>query len=324
MTTSLSFLLDNLSEAVQSTDLTGYDKIHQGKVRDTYQKDGQRIIITTDRQSAFDRVLASVPFKGQILNQTSAFWFEQTKDIVPNHLLGNPDPAVSLCKNTTVFPVEFIIRQYMTGSTDTSVWKNYEKGVRKYCGIDLPEGMKKNDRFPEAIITPTTKPETGRDELISPKEIVKQELMTQEEWDEVSEYALKIFQRGQEIAGQRGLLLVDTKFEFGRDVEGNILLVDEVLTPDSSRYWLAATYEERIADGKEPESFDKEFLRLWFAEHCDPYNDKELPKAPPELIAKLAQKYIIAFEMITGQSFSPALGGETRLQENLDKYFENR
>lgn len=324
MTTSLSFLLDHLSEAMQSTDLTGYDKIHQGKVRDTYQKDGQRIIVTTDRQSAFDRVLAAVPFKGQVLNQTSAFWFEQTKDIVPNHLLGNPDPAVSLCKNTKVFPVEFIIRQYMTGSTDTSVWKNYEKGVRKYCGINLPEGMSKNDRFPEAIITPTTKPETGHDELISPEEIVKQGLMTQEEWDEVSEYALKIFQRGQEIAGQRGLLLVDTKFEFGRDAEGNILLVDEVLTPDSSRYWLATSYEENIADGKEPESFDKEFLRLWFAEHSDPYNDKNLPEAPPELIAKLAQKYIIAFEMITGQTFSPALGGESRLQENLDKYFENR
>jgi phosphoribosylaminoimidazole-succinocarboxamide synthase len=184
--------------------------------------------------------------------------------------------------------------------------------------------MVKNQKFESPIITPTTKPETGHDELISPQEIVEQGLMTQEEWDEVSGYALEVFLRGQKIASEKGLILVDTKFEFGRDLETNeILLVDEVLTPDSSRYWLLESYAERFEAQKEPESFDKEFLRLWFADNCDPYHDETLPEAPTELIAKLAQKYIIAYEMITGEVFEPQIGGEVRIQKNLDEYFEN-
>ena len=324
MTVTESFLQDHLSEAIEQVDFQKYKKVHSGKVRETFEKDGNRIIVTTDRQSAFDRILAAVPFKGQVLNRISAFWFEKMADISAHHLLAVPDPAVSVCRPARVFPVEFIIRGYRTGSTDTSVCKNYEKGVRSYCGIDLPEGMKKNDRFATPIITPTTKPETGHDELISAEEIIEQKLMTPEEWKEVSEKALAIFERGQKIAAEKGLLLVDTKFEFGRDLEnGNIVLVYEVLTPDSSRYWLSETAESRISAGQEPESFDKEFLRLWFAENCDPYHDEILPEAPPELIARLAHKYILAFEKITGQEFVPQIGGVKRIEENLDAFFSS-
>jgi len=324
MTVTEAFLQDHLGEAIERVDFQKYKKVHSGKVRETFEKDGNRIIVTTDRQSAFDRILAAVPFKGQVLNRISAFWFEQMADISEHHLLAVPDPAVSVCRPAQVFPVEFIIRGYMTGSTDTSVWKNYEKGIRKYCGIDLPEGMRKNDCFAQPIVTPTTKPETGHDELISAEEIIERKLMTPAEWDEVSQKALAIFERGQKISAEKGLLLVDTKFEFGRDLEsGNIVLVDEVLTPDSSRYWLEKTAAERISAGQEPESFDKEFLRLWFAENCDPYNDEILPEAPPELIARLAHKYILAFETITGQEFIPQIGGSKRIEENLDAFFSS-
>lgn len=323
MSVSLEFLQEYLSDAIKQTNLSGYEKLHQGKVRDTYKKEENRIILTTDRQSAFDRVLAAVPFKGQVLNSISAFWFEQTKDIIKNHIIDIPDPAVSLVRPVTVFPVEFIIRGYITGSTDTSVWKNYEKGVRKYCGISLPEGMVKNQKFDSPIVTPTTKPTTGHDELISPSEIIENQYMTQEEWSVVSKCAMDIFLRGQKMAEEKGLILVDTKFEFGRDTQTNeILLIDEVLTPDSSRYWLKESYEKCFQTKKEPESFDKEFLRLWFADNCDPYHDETLPEAPAELIAKLAQKYIIAYEMITGKEFIPQIGGTERIQKNLDEYFE--
>jgi phosphoribosylaminoimidazole-succinocarboxamide synthase len=290
-------------------------------VRDTFEKNGKRIIVTTDRQSAFDRFLTTIPFKGQVLNSVSAFWFRQTKDIVKNHIIAVPDPAVSIVRPVDVFPVEFVIRGYMTGSTDTSVWKNYEKGIRKYCGVSLPEGMKKNEPFMKPIITPTTKSEE-HDELISPSEIISRGLMSQQEWEEVSNYTFAVFQRGQEIAKKQGFILVDTKFEFGREKEtGDILLIDEVLTPDSSRYWLEASYERRLKNGMEPESFDKEFLRLWYAEHCDPYNDDVLPEAPLELVTKLAQKYIIASEKITGNPFEPALGGIKRIQDSINTYF---
>lgn len=322
MIPSLESIQNEIPNAVSRIELKGFTKVHSGKVRDTFEKNDKRIIVTTDRQSAFDRILTSVPFKGQVLNSTSAHWFDQTKDIVKNHLIATPDSAVSIVRPAKVFPVEFIVRGYMTGSTDTSVWKNYEKGMRQYCGITLPEGMKKNQAFAKPIITPTTKPETGHDELISIEEIVKRKLMTQAQWDEVSEYAMQIFLRGQQIVSEKGLILVDTKFEFGQDTKtGEILLVDEVLTPDSSRYWQQETYETRLSEEKEPESFDKEFLRLWYADNCDPYADKELPDAPPELVAKLSQKYMAAYEMITGNIFEPANGGEKRIQKNLDEYF---
>lgn len=313
----------NLHNTITESNLNGYDKLHVGKVRDTYAKGSSRIILTTDRQSAFDRVLAAIPFKGGVLNQFAAFWFNQTKDIVPNHLIAIPDPNVAITKNVKIYPVEVIVRGYITGTTGTSAWVNYEKGSRNFCGVQLPEGLKKNQKFDSPIITPTTKPETGHDEMISREEIIAQGLVPEDEWNQIADYALAVFKRGQEVAAKKGFILVDTKYEFGKDEAGNIVLADEVHTPDSSRYWIASTYEERLAAGKEPENFDKEFLRLWFKENCDPYNDPELPAAPDELVEELSYRYIDIYEKLTGQTFEYNEGKdiEERIQENLDKYF---
>jgi len=292
------------------TQITG-DKLglpdrKRGKVRDRYEIESKPSIIalvTTDRQSGFDRQLALVPFKGAVLNLTSAFWFEQTKSIIPNHLISVPHPYVSIVKKCKPFPIEFVVRSYMTGSTSTSIWKNYQDGVRVYCGHPLPEGMKKNEKLAANLLTPTTK-EEEHDRPISAEDIIKEEWMTADDWEVCSMAALKVFALGQKIASEHGLILVDTKYEFGKDLEtGEILLIDEVHTPDSSRYWLASSYEERIAAGLEPENIDKEFLRLWFRKHCDPYKDAELPDAPRDLVLELARRYITLYEMITWKIF---------------------
>ncbi|HAT8249854.1 TPA: phosphoribosylaminoimidazolesuccinocarboxamide synthase [Legionella pneumophila] len=279
-----------------------FGKKYKGKVRDTYDLGDQLILVTTDRQSAFDRCLAAVPYKGQVLNLTSAWWFKNTQSIVPNHLIAVPDPNVAIAKKCKIFPIEFVVRGYISGSTSTSLWTQYQKGVREYCGITFPDGLRKNQKLESPVLTPTTK-ETLHDRPISPHEIVAEGWMTQEDWDETSSYALKLFQHGMEVAQQHGLILVDTKYEFGRDAEGRIVLVDEIHTPDSSRYWLFNGYQERFDAGKEPENIDKEFLRLWFVDHCDPYKDEVLPQAPQELIVTLASRYIQLYEMITGESF---------------------
>lgn len=316
----------NLANCLTETNLNiGKKKI--GKVRDTYELPDKMILITTDRQSAFDRILASVPFKGQVLNQTSAWWFKQTKHIVPNHVLEIPDPNVTVGKKCTVFPVEFVVRGYMTGSTDTSVWVNYQNGVREYCGNTLPEGMIKNQKFPTPLVTPTTKSDE-HDRLITPTEIVAENLMTQVEWDYVSGKALELFKFGQATALKNGLILVDTKYEFGKsfdsaqDKTGEILLIDEIHTPDSSRYWIAKSYEEKFNANQEPENIDKEFLRLWFKDNCDPYNDTKLPPAPDDLVIELSRRYIQLYEMITGQKFEfpSASSINERLKNNLTKY----
>ncbi|OGH58845.1 MAG: hypothetical protein A2725_03790 [Candidatus Magasanikbacteria bacterium RIFCSPHIGHO2_01_FULL_33_34] len=273
-----------------------------GKVRDSYEFDDKMILITTDRQSAFDKVLAAIPFKGQVLNQTSAWWFKKTAHIIPNHVLQIPKPNVTIAKKCTVFPVEFVVRGYITGTTDTSAWINYEKGVRNFCGNLLPDGLVKNQKFFTPIVTPTTK-DDNHDSSITPKEIVEKGLMTQAEWDYVSKKSLELFAFGQKISAEHGLILVDTKYEFGKDKDGNILLIDEIHTPDSSRYWIAESYAERFAKGQEPENIDKEFLRIWFKNNCDPYNDAELPKAPEELVIELSKRYIKLYEMITGEKF---------------------
>lgn len=291
-----------LPYCLTDTDFT-FGKKYKGKVRDTYDLGDKLILVTTDRQSAFDRLLASVPYKGQVLNLTSVWWFKNTQSIVPNHLIAVPDPNVVIAKKCKVFPIEFVVRGFISGTTSTSLWTQYQKGGRQYCGLSFPEGLVKNQKLPVPILTPTTK-ETEHDRPISPAEIVSEGWMTQDDWDEASSYALKLFQHGMEVAAQHGLILVDTKYEFGRDEEGNIVLVDEIHTPDSSRYWLSASYRERFDAGKEPENIDKEFLRLWFVDHCDPYNDKELPKAPQELIVTLAERYIQLYEMITQETFS--------------------
>jgi phosphoribosylaminoimidazole-succinocarboxamide synthase len=292
---------------------------YQGKVRDTYDLGDKLVLVTTDRQSAFDRVIAAVPYKGQVLNLTSVWWFEQTEHIVPNHLIAVPDPNVVIAKKCQVLPIEFVVRAYISGTTSTSLWTQYQKGVRNYCGINFPEGLVKNQKLAHPILTPTTKDKT-HDKPISPEEIVSQAWMTQDDWDQASAIALKLFEHGTKVAAQHGLILVDTKYELGKDEEGRIILVDEIHTPDSSRYWLAHSYDERFAKGLEPENIDKEFLRLWFVEHCDPYLDKVLPQAPSELIVTLASRYIQLYEMITGRTFTftdTSIPAEKRIMQNI-------
>ena len=273
-----------------------------GKVRDQYEFDNKIVLITTDRQSAFDRVLASIPFKGQVLNLTSAWWFEQTKHIIENQVIEIPDPNITLAKKCTVFPIEFVVRGFITGSTSTSLWTVYKNGDREYCGNKLEEGLVKNQKLDQNMLTPTTK-EVEHDRPISPKEIVGENWMTQEDWDYCSKKALELFSFGQKKAAENGMILVDTKYEMGKDENGNIVLIDEIHTPDSSRYWVAESYEERIRKGEEPQNIDKEFLRLWFVDNCDPYNDKELPEAPDDLVIELSSRYIYLYETITGGLF---------------------
>ncbi|MFI4962302.1 MAG: phosphoribosylaminoimidazolesuccinocarboxamide synthase [Legionellales bacterium] len=279
-----------------------FGKKYKGKVRDTYDLGDTVLLVTTDRQSAFDRLLACVPYKGQVLNKTSAWWFENTKSIVPNHLIAVPDPNVLIAKKCQVFPIEFVVRGYISGTTNTSLWTQYHKGNRSYCGIQFAEGLRKNQQLDKPILTPTTK-EIEHDRPISPAEIVAESWMTAADWEEASHYALQLFQHGTEVAAERGLILVDTKYEFGRDKDGRIVLVDEIHTPDSSRYWLSNNYQERFAAGLEPENIDKEFLRLWFIDQCDPYKDAILPQAPQDLIVTLASRYIQLYEKITNERF---------------------
>jgi phosphoribosylaminoimidazole-succinocarboxamide synthase len=308
-----------IKNCVVETNLPG-EKI-QGKVRDVYPMEDSIAFVCTDRLSAFDRVLAAIPFKGQVLNLTSKWWFEKTKHIVPNHLLDTPDPAVTIGTKCEVFMVEFVVRGYMTGSTSTSLLTHYNNGSRNYCGNELPEGLVKSQKLSKNILTPTTKSE--HDEPVSLDQIIEMELMNQEDLNDCSKAALELFAYGQEVAIEHGLILVDTKYEFGKDKDGVIRLIDEIHTPDSSRYWLASSYEERFSKGENPENIDKEFIRLWFRDHCDPYNDERLPEAPDDLIVELASRYMQLFEMITGEAFpigdlnTPAA---ERIAKNLKAY----
>ncbi len=278
----------------------------RGKVRDSYDlADGRRIMIATDRQSAFDKVLAAVPFKGQVLTETARFWFDATRDIVANHLLGHPDPNVMLVRRLSMLPVEVVVRDYLTGSTSTSIWPMYDAGRRRMYGIDFPEGLRKNERLPETILTPTTKAAAGdHDAPITPSEIVEQGLLTAAQWDEIAATSLALFARGRDIARQNGLILVDTKYEFGVDDAGRITLADEIHTPDSSRYWRSDSYAARWAAGEEPESLDKDFLRLWIRARCDPYNEP-IPEIPAETLIDFGLRYIALYETVTGEAFRP-------------------
>ena len=295
-----------------------------GKVRDQYDLGKHLALITTDRQSAFDRVLASIPFKGQVLNMASAWWFDKTKHIIDNHVINMADPNVIIAKKCKVFPIEFVVRGFITGSTSTSLWTVYNKGDREYCGNILPEGLEKNQRLESNMLTPTTK-EEHHDRPIAPSEIVSENWMTQDDWDYCSQKALELFEFGQNKAKENGMILVDTKYEMGKDEDGNILLIDEIHTPDSSRYWIADTYEDRMTNGEEPQNIDKEFLRLWFVDNCDPYKDKDLPPAPEELIVELSSRYIYLYETITGGVFpfpDKEKAIQKRINENLKEYLK--
>lgn len=341
------------ADALQATSidtsfLPHFEKLYVGKVRDMYVCRDVVVIVTCDRQSAFDRQLASVPYKGMVLNKVALWWFQQTADLVPNHVIASPHPNVTVARRCDVFPVEFVVRAYATGSTSTSLWTNYAKGVRNYCGHVLPDGLRKNERLERALLTPTTKSDE-HDALISATEIVAQGLMTQADWDVCSRLAHELFAFGQRAALERGLILVDTKvrrplrplrqlrltcarllsvvccllqYEFGRDVRtGEICVLDEVHTPDSSRFWIAETYAARVAAGAEPDSVDKEFLRRWFVQHCDPYHDAVLPAAPVALVNELSRRYILLFETLTAERFPPLLPAAP-LEDALRRFFD--
>jgi len=298
---------------------------YKGKVRENYDlPDGSRVIIATDRLSAFDRVLAAIPFKGQVLTQTARFWFDQTADLCPNHVISYPDPNVVVGRRLDILPVEVIVRGYLAGTTSTSVLTKYKAGERKMYGLTLPDGMRDNEKLPSPIVTPTSKAfDGGHDEPLSGEEIVRTGLLTAEQWATVSDYALKVFARGQEIAARHGLILADTKYEFGTTADGTIMLADEIHTPDSSRYWIAESYSEDFAAGRRPKSFDKDFIRAWVGERCDPYKDA-IPAIPDSLIAETSRVYISAFEAITGQTFVPDLSEATvldRVRRNLAPFF---
>ena len=292
-----------------------------GKVRDWYPlPNGKRLLVTSDRLSAFDRILASVPYKGQVLNQLSAWWFEHTRDIVSNHVLTLPDPNALIAVEVQPFPVEVIVRGYITGVTSTALWYRYSLGERDVYGYRFPEGMRKNQALPEPIITPTTKGgPTGHDERLTCAEVVEKGYLDAKTWETVQTSALALFKRGQQIAQRAGLILVDTKYEFGRAPDGTIMVIDEVHTPDSSRFWKADTYETRFASGEEPENFDKEFIRIAYAERGY-RGDGEAPALPDSIWAAASQRYITIYELLTGAPFTPgAYPVEPRLEANLRK-----
>lgn len=311
-----NLLHENLDKILETTNFNFLGNLRHGKVRDIYTQPDKIILISTDRYTAFDRQLAKIPFKGQVLTQISKFWFDNTKDIIENHVLANPDPNVIVAKKCSVIPIEVVVRGFITGVTDTALWTLYSKGQRDFGDFILPDGMKKNQKLPNAVMTPTTKSDE-HDRPITSKEIIAENILPQNVWKQVENFALQLFARGQAIALSKGLILVDTKYEFGIDENGKVILVDEIHTPDSSRYWQADSYEERIANGQEPQNFDKEFLRLWFRDNCDPYKDEILPEAPKDMIAELASRYIQIYEQITGQKF------ETDLQTPVLKRIEN-
>jgi phosphoribosylaminoimidazole-succinocarboxamide synthase len=292
-----------------------------GKVRDGYPLPGnKRLLITTDRLSAFDRILARVPYKGQVLNQLATWWFRATADIIPNHTELIPDPNALIALEVEPFPVEVIVRGYITGVTSTALWYRYSLGERDIYGYAFPEGLQKNQALPEPIITPTTKGgPTGHDERLTCAEVVSKGYLDAATWDQVMAAALAIFKRGQEVAHKAGLILVDTKYEFGRAPDGRIMLIDEVHTPDSSRFWKGDSYSQRFAAGEEPENFDKEFVRLEYAK-AGYRGDGPIPEMPASLWAAASQRYIGIYEMLTGQAFEPgAYPVEPRLAANLEK-----
>jgi phosphoribosylaminoimidazole-succinocarboxamide synthase len=308
-------LLAALPQALEGVDLPGWGERQRGKVRDGYVRDGLRLLVTTDRISAFDRVLGLIPYKGQVLNQLSAWWFSQSADVIANHLIDVPDPNVTIGREAQTLPVEVVVRGYLTGVTSTSLWTLYKHGERSAYGLTLPDGLHKNDALPKPVITPTTKAaDGGHDKPLSRDEIVGG-LLPESLWTQIETVALALFARGQEIARRGGLILVDTKYEFGL-IDDRLTLIDEIHTPDSSRYWIAGS---TASDG-EPEHLDKEYLRKWYAEQGY-RGDGEPPKLPVSFAAQLAARYIDAYERLTGSEFIPAaLPAAPRIADAIKKW----
>lgn len=318
---SLDTIKAQIPHCLEGTDFPTLGEKYEGKVRDNYTKDDRRIIIVSDRLSAFDRIITLVPFKGQVLNQMAQFWFEQTKDIMGNHVIEFPDPNVVVAKECTPLPIEMVVRGYITGVTTTSAWYNYEKGVRNFCGNVLPDDLKKNQKFDKPILTPSTKAlKGGHDESVSREQILERTDLTAEQYDQIAEKSLALYLKGVEVAAKQGIILVDTKYEFGTTPEGEIVLIDEIHTPDSSRFWYANEYDARLAAGEEQKKIDKEYLREWLADKGF-IGEGEVPEIPDEIRAETARRYIEAYELITGRSFIAEVGSVMdRLSNNLQPY----
>jgi len=305
---------------LKTVNLKGLGEKHSGKVRDYYILDDRRILITTDRISAFDVILGYIPHKGAVLNLLSAFWFDKTKKIIDNHVISIPDPNVTVAKNATPIPIEMVVRGYITGVTGTSIWGSYEKGERVIYGIKFPDGLRKNQKLPRAVITPTTKAEVGHDERLTEKDILRRKLVSAKIWNQMKTVALALFEKGTKICERNGIILVDTKYEFGLDEKGNLLLIDEVHTPDSSRFWVEKTYKQRFKKGLEPENFDKEFLRIWYVRHGYKGEGKP-PKMPTSLQKAVSKRYISIYEKITGKKIKKfKYPIEKRIRKTLLKF----
>ncbi len=302
---------------IKSVDLKDFGKKYSGKTRDYYILVDKRILISTDRISAFDRMLGYIPYKGQVLNQLSFFWFEKTKDIIENHLISAPDPNVVIVNNAKLIPIEMVVRGYITGVTGTSIWGSYEKGERIIYGIKFKDGLRKNQKLPRPIITPTTKAKFGHDERLTKKEILQKKLVSKKIYDQMAKISLKLFHRGTKICDKSGFILVDTKYEFGI-YDGKLILIDEIHTPDSSRFWIKKTYKKRFSNGLEPENFDKEFLRIWYKNHG--YAGAGIPpKMPDSLVKQVSKRYISIYEKLTKQEFKKYnnIDFEKRIKNNL-------
>jgi len=304
-------------------DETHFDDLgdrYQGKVRDTYRQGDRLILITTDRISAFDHVLAqTIPFKGQVLNQTAAYFFEATEDLVPNHVIEVPDPNVTVAESCTPVPIEFVVRGYLEGHA----WREYDAGARSLCGQSLPDGLRQSEQLPDPVVTPTTKAETGHDQDVTPEEAIETTDVTGAEFEQLREWALALFERGTEMAAEQGLLLVDTKYEFGRTEDGDFVLIDEVHTPDSSRYYYRDGYEERLEAGTPQEQLSKEFVREWLMDHdFQGREDEVMPDLPDDFRATVTERYIELYERVTGLDFEPALGEDPkeRIHAALSSY----
>lgn len=313
-----SIILENISNVLPETNFTTLGEVYHGKVRDNYidKKNNRRILIVSDRLSAFDRIITTIPFKGQLLSQLAVFWFNKTKHLVPNHIIEVPDPNVSIVKECKTFPVEMVIRAYITGSA----WRDYENG-KLISGIKFPDGLKKHQKLDSPVITPSTKAELGDHDIsISREDIIEKGLVDKETYEQLEEYSLKLFEFGQKFCEKNNLILVDTKYEFGRTAEGEIVVIDEMHTPDASRFWILDTYDEKFSKGIEPDILDKEFFRQWLINEKNFMGDGPIPDIPDEIRAELASRYIESYEKITGTTFKPPLEGNImeRIKKNLN------
>ena len=313
-----SLLVELCDKTLQETWFDGLGVRHPGKVRESYVKAGRRTIVVSDRVSCFDVVVGTIPLKGQVLNQLAAFWFEKTRSAAPNHLIDVPDPCVSVVQECTLLPVEFVYRGYLTGSTKTSIWTAYERGERRYCGHDLPDGLRRHERLPEPLLTPTTKAPMGsHDMLTSRAELIENGTIPEALYDEAARITGTLFRIGSDFAASRGLILVDTKYELGLGPDGKVVVIDEIHTPDSSRYWYRDRYDAAMAKGESPVALDKEYVRLWLGEQGYK-GDGTPPGLPIRVRCEAARRYIEAFERITGQTFEPDVEEpEARIRRNL-------